>query len=1160
MQIYNNLKQQFQETKRGFSQSPEQGLYLTQNKPPLVESRSMWNKNVYLVPKWEKRDIKHVESNNHTPFPIRNYINYVQQHSEGFSNSLNLDFLKHLIRLFTVNQWWVDQTKKFKRTIPINILQMPSKNQVEQSNLQLLIQKSFDDLNFYNKILSSTKSPPIPLPQNQLHEYKSSVTYQVLDLNASEKYKDYSLFQLQDLFIKRIMQLLSERGLPSLGYYDYLTFQQIVEDQKKGICDAETFMKVLEIKRLFNQIDLISQQNEHLTNQWESEYQKNQVENPKKFRRWNQENTLLSDEILDLASYVGFDVNLKRARKNYELHKTEHQFNELIIIGDQISATAQKIILDTQSKLSKFEYEVVQTADQIKKDPLDQNIKIAQNQQEQEIHQVQDKKIEYFNTESSKNLHNVQIERFHTQRQKPQEDLISNNIQKQTKSFHFPQQLSTDRTQFSNQKQPNKQKISFNTPPQKKSILISENNLKTQNPLKSQQQQYRKFHYSSNERKQYITRLDERNEHSVKQNRNLQSQKSQQSLRSYEEFIRPIENISSTNLPAPQLHNFHTTSEINQNLSSHQNKQSQIITSYNSISLHQNRKNVHKTNDLRVMKEYIKKNKKYKTELQEKLLYSDKNIGEDDFDETKPNPNFNQVNESQDLSDDLDLLPSITQRDVRPYDQQNQENEIYNSIPESTSNNTTARTLRNTSNYNPVLPKKQKQEHQDQPKHDKPEQLQTINEISRKISPVLIRQSSMKNDPRNNENQSHLKPSKEFQGEKVSNQIHSQIPEIVIHQEPKHDETNTNNYSQNSIDLPSQKTRNTNGINEKSKNFLKSSIHFSDKQQIQKDHQKAETTNKSQENQQEYKRTKNKYVKQEVLDDPMEDESEEESEEESEDDEVEVEQVNNVTGKQMKRKKKAKVQSLSTSQLERIEDHKRYLKFLKEELKEMLDKKVNLKEIKEHINIILSEIGSLSLDQELDYYIQLYKSRAQELNQVNQESHEIRFQNQQPVVELRLKREIKGLKFAKDCDRITKLKPSDLEDMDETQNLIKIEEELNDQDLNTNQYATQYRYESRPSPLQTNIIQVSLDVTRSQTPNQKRMYRTNPRFESDLTTYNQKKKAAIRNAKKQKQSKHIQHIAFKKEPLNDNFPYLHKYKPELLKSVLEARISLEQLI
>ncbi|CAD8148302.1 unnamed protein product [Paramecium octaurelia] len=1158
MQIYNNLKQQFQETKRGFSLSPEQGLCLTQNKPPLVESRSMWNKNVYLVPKWEKRDIKHVESNNHTPFPIRNYINYVQQHSEGFSNSLNLDFLKHLIRHFTVNQWWIDQTKKFKRTIPINILQMSSKNQVEQSNLQLLIQKSFDDLNFYNKILSSTKLPPIPLPQNQLHEYKSSVTYQVLDLTASEKYKDYSLFQLQDLFIKRIMQLLSERGLQSLGYYDYFTFQKIVEDQKKGICDAETFMKVLEIKRLFNQIDLISQQNEYITNQWESEDQKNQIENPKKFRRWNQEITLLSDEILGLANYVGLDANLKRARKNYELHKTEHQFNELIIIGDQISATAQKIILDTQSKLSKFEYEVVETVDQIQKDPIDYNIKIAPIQQQQEIYQLQDKKIEYFNTESSRNFHNVQIERFHTQRQKPQEDLIQNNIQKQTKSFHSPQQLSTDRTQFSNQKQTSKSKISFNTPPQKRSILISENALKPQNPLKSQQQQYRKFHYSSNERKQKITRLDEHNEHSLKQNRNLQSQRSQQSLRSYEEFIRPTENISSTNLPPAQLHNFHTTSEINQNLSSHQNKQSQIITSYNSISLHQNRKNAHKTNDLRVMKDYIKKNKKYQTELEDKLVYNNKNIGEDDFDESKPNPNFNQVNESYDLSDDLDLLPSITQRDVKPYDPQIQENEIYNSIPESTSNNTTARTLRNTSNYNSVHPKKQKQEHQpDQPKNDKHEQLQTINEISRKISPVLIRQSSIKNDPKNTENQSHSKPSKDLQGEKPSNQIHSQPPEIFIHQEPKHDEMNNNNYSQNSIDLPSQRARNPNGINEKSKNFLKSSIHFSDKQQIQKDHLKVEITNRSQEHQQENKRSKNKFVKQEVIDDPLEDESEEDSE----DDEIEVEQVSNVTGQQLKRKKKAKVQSLSTSKLERMEDHKRYLKFLKEELKEMLDKKVNLKEIKEHINIILSEIGSLSLDQELDYYIQLYKSRAQELNQVNQESHEIRFQNQQPVVELRLKREIKGLKFAKDCDRITKLKPTDLEDMDDTQNLIKIEEEFNDQDFTTNQYAPQYRYESRPSPLQTNIIQVSLDVTRSQTPNQKRMYRTNPRFESDLTTNNQKKKTAIRNTKKQKQSKHIQqHIAFKKEPLNHNFPYLNKYKPELLKSVLEARISLEQLI
>ncbi|CAD8154586.1 unnamed protein product [Paramecium pentaurelia] len=640
-------------------------------------------------------------------------------------------------------------------------------------------------------------------------------------------------------------------------------------------------------------------------------------------------------------------------------------------------------------------------------------------------------------------------------------------------------------------------------------------------------------------------------------NRNLQSQLSQQSLRSYEDFIRPIEDLSSTNLPSNQLHNFHTTSEINQNLSTHQNRQSQIITSYNSISLHQNRKNVNKNNDLRLMKEFIKKNKKYQTELEDKIFNSSQKQEGEVFDETKYNQNFNQINQSQDLSDDLDLLPSLTQRDQKAYNPQIQESEIHNSImPESISNNTTARTLRNTSNYNSVHPKKQKYEHQEQFTNDKHEQLQTINEIQRKISPSLIRQSSIKNDPKFTENQQQQKQLKDFQGDnKVFNQLHSQIPEIIVHQEQKHDEQINNNYSQNSIDLPSQRTKNTQGINEKSKSSLKSSINFSDNnKQIIKDHQKVELINKSQDNQQENKRNKNKFVKQEALDESMEDESEYDSED------SEVEQFSNFHIKKQNKKKKAKVQSLSTSKLERMEDHKRYLQFLKEELKEMLDKKVNLKEIKEHINIILSEIGGLCLDQELDYYIQLYKSRVQELNQVNQESHEIRFQNQQPVCELRLKREIKGLKFAKECDRITKLKPTDIEEIIDTQRLIKIEEELNDQDVPTYQYSPQYRYESRQSPLQTNIIQVSLDVTRSQTPNKKRIYRTNPRFESELTNYNQRKKTPIRNIKKQKQSKHIQHITIKKDPLNDNFPYLNKYKPELLKSILEARISLEQLI
>lgn len=54
---------------------------------------------------------------------------------------------------------------------------------------------------------------------------------------------------------------------------------------------------------------------------------------------------------------------------------------------------------------------------------------------------------------------------------------------------------------------------------------------------------------------------------------------------------------------------------------------------------------------------------------------------------------------------------------------------------------------------------------------------------------------------------------------------------------------------------------------------------------------------------------------------------------------------------------------------------------------------------------------------------------------------------------MRLKREIKGLKFAKDCDRLTKLKPSDTEEIIDALRyfkyllsfrLIKIEEEFND--------------------------------------------------------------------------------------------------------------------
>jgi hypothetical protein len=53
----------------------------------------------------------------------------------------------------------------------------------------------------------------------------------------------------------------------------------------------------------------------------------------------------------------------------------------------------------------------------------------------------------------------------------------------------------------------------------------------------------------------------------------------------------------------------------------------------------------------------------------------------------------------------------------------------------------------------------------------------------------------------------------------------------------------------------------------------------------------------------------------------------------------------------------------------REDDTRRYLMMLKEELREMLLRRVNLKEIKDHINTILSEIAGIKLDPELEYYL-----------------------------------------------------------------------------------------------------------------------------------------------------------------------------------------------
>jgi hypothetical protein len=53
----------------------------------------------------------------------------------------------------------------------------------------------------------------------------------------------------------------------------------------------------------------------------------------------------------------------------------------------------------------------------------------------------------------------------------------------------------------------------------------------------------------------------------------------------------------------------------------------------------------------------------------------------------------------------------------------------------------------------------------------------------------------------------------------------------------------------------------------------------------------------------------------------------------------------------------------------RDDETRRYLLNLKEELREMLEKQVNLKDIKEKINIIMSEIAGVKLDPELEYYL-----------------------------------------------------------------------------------------------------------------------------------------------------------------------------------------------
>ncbi|CAD8090056.1 unnamed protein product [Paramecium sonneborni] len=1209
MQFNNKVKHKLQQSKKEVSQTPPKDeLGLSQQKPPLVDSRSQWNTNVYLVPKWEKKEIKRVDSQLHTPFPLRNYINYVQQHNGGFQEELNLDFFKHIFRHFAINQWWIEEARKFKQTIPINIIQSPEEVRQNPEYCRLMMEKQKDDIKFYQEILRNVKCPNPPFPSRQIPEYRKSITYQVLDLHSGQEYKDKSLFQLQDVFVNRIIQLISDQGIQSLGYYDYVTFKNIVQDRIKGTGDAENFVKVLEIKRLFNSVDQIQKEFEKTVNEWQREQTQTSNNTKTKFRRWQQEKTLFSDEILQLATNVGLDSNLVRARKNYELNQTEQQFKELIKVGDQIQLSTHKTILDTLSKIAQEEFNNISRTNSIFQEDALQLARVQYEEQKDLIkkeHSSEDCFAQQSVVPSSRECSDIfqniagqkqfmqnndskkQLE-FQDQEQKSNKN-ISGQMQKPFMQYAKQQQYQT---------QPKQSKPTNSTSPQRRIHLISENNSRSNNTSSNQNNTHRNLIQSQGQERMLQSQWSQQSLHSIEDiinsnndndykvfNKTNREKTEKNSMQFYQKLdykdSKQFENVYKDKIDKRQQ-NSNTISQHQYNI------QQSLNTGNNNTSVSLVNKNTNNNSindDIQLLSEFVQQNRISQQKFKDKVFSQEKEKEElrqlqEELENISRDDNMSNFRKNSQESLDKEKSEEIknynTKLNIKDDKKHKEtiENQVkldygYNvssSLPGSLSNNTTARTSRNTSNYTQIQNKKSKVDSieealdeqiiQQQQQQQQQQQVLNENENVKKNSPnKYSRQTSTLNIQKSNEQRQDIK--QQTRDSKHSRQDKSQGRETNLQNnqiKDTNDETNNYQITQQSSDMSPQKSKRSTKSPEKAKRFQKSVTKIIDSnKQVKKDQQKPDVINKPFENQsqiqQDVRKSRHRTGNREKVDESSEEEQEQEEEDKR----------NSNRFKRQKSFRKGQYHSVSMPKIGKDDDPKRYLLILKEELKEMIDKRVSLREIKEHINLILSEIAGIKLDPELEYYLQLYKQRVLELTQVNHQSREIHFSTLQPTVDFNIKKEIKGLKFARNCDRIPKLQPKDLEDTFVLQQLIQKETGVLDQESQIQSYQPVFRYEQRPQAIKSDIVQVSLDVSRKQTPNTQRQERTGSLVDVDLPILSQRK-STLQNNKKKKKTRYIGQTSIKRDKLSEDYPFLYKYKPELLKSILEARISLEKLV
>ncbi|KAM3145503.1 hypothetical protein pb186bvf_002277 [Paramecium bursaria] len=351
---------------------------------PIVRSRSEWNSSVYLIPKWKRKPQQYVDSHLKIPFPIHLFTNYVLLHSEGFTNENNLDFFVHLFRHYAINGYTIQEMRKYINQSPLYVPQLDPVQYRRSNYVKVLLSKEQNDLETFEHIVQSFPSPTVEMNKSQqILQYQSSFAYKLFELKLHEL-KEYSLFQLQDVFIQRIREILKKQGLKGINHFDYLAFKTIVKDRKKGLADKsrQSLRKVEKVEQHYRQQNV--RQNPRVNESYSQQY--------RKISKWTHERTLYSEELLLLASQVGLQSELIDARQSYSQSQSHHNYRKLSTVADQIQIQSLKNLSEIVQQYAEGDVQQVSNLLELKL-----NYKEEINLDLKQLNEIQEVDLGYIN-------------------------------------------------------------------------------------------------------------------------------------------------------------------------------------------------------------------------------------------------------------------------------------------------------------------------------------------------------------------------------------------------------------------------------------------------------------------------------------------------------------------------------------------------------------------------------------------------------------------------------------------------------------------------------------------------------------------------------------------------------------------------------------------